>query len=209
MDESEDPNVGRNTVIDMSSLPDIVMDLWETMLRLDPTWDLVDWLVERAGEELELAGAQLDAERCRAEQRLHRIERLEQRLSRMRDGEAVTPRDPKQRNLFDSYTPMDGRPAEAEPLVASDAGGEAAMDEEVDGPVDFEEVDDDPLLAIVREHVLQYMEESDKAPVAIEELIDEVCRADIDPTEVHEAVECLIALRTVIEIDDGIFMLTD
>ena len=40
--------------IDANALPDSVARLWETMLRLDPNWDLSNWLDERAVEELEL-----------------------------------------------------------------------------------------------------------------------------------------------------------
>ena len=44
---------------DVKTLPDSVARLWETMLRLDPSWNLADWLDERAGEELELVEAHL------------------------------------------------------------------------------------------------------------------------------------------------------
>ena len=40
--------------IDVNALPDSLVRLWDTMLRIDPTWDLSGWLEERADEELEL-----------------------------------------------------------------------------------------------------------------------------------------------------------
>ncbi len=203
MDEVGEPDTGRAGQVDTSTLPGIVTDLWETMLRLDPSWDLADWLSERAREELELARGRLDAERCRAEQRLHRIELLEQRVARLRGGEAVTPRDPRQRNLFESYTDSVDSPVQAPPIEVE------YNDEMSETVVNFEEIEDDPLLAIVKEHVLQYMEECSDEAVAIEELLQQVCQNDITAPELHEAIECLIEQRTVIEIDEGVFMLTD
>jgi hypothetical protein len=173
------------------------------MLRLDPSWDLADWLSERAREELELAGSRLDAERCRAEQRLHRIELLEQRVARLRGGDAVAPRDPRQRNLFESYTNTVDSPVQEHPNEVEYDDGM------IEGLLNFEEIEDDPLLAIVREHVLQYMEGCGDEAVAIEELLQQVCQNDISAPELHEAIECLIDQRSVIEIDEGVFMLTD
>jgi DNA replicative helicase MCM subunit Mcm2 (Cdc46/Mcm family) len=203
MDEVGEPDTGRAGQVDTSTLPEIVTDLWEAMLRLDPSWDLADWLSERAREELELAGTRLDAERCRAEQRLHRIELLEQRVARLRGGEAISPRDPRQRNLFESYSNTVDAPVQAPP-------SEVEYDDAIiEAGVNFEEVEDDPLLAIVREHVLQYLEECADEAVAIEELLQQVCQNGITAPELHEAIECLIKQRNIIEIDEGVFMLTD
>ena len=90
--------------IDVRSLPESVARLWETMLRLDPSWDLSEWLDKRAGEELELVESHLGRERLRLEQRLHRIETLVKRLRRQREVvERSTWMDPHQKNLFDVY----------------------------------------------------------------------------------------------------------
>ena len=90
--------------IDVRSLPESVARLWETMLRLDPSWDLSEWLDKRAGEELELVESHLGRERLRLEQRLHRIEALVKRLRRQREVvERSTWMDPHQKNLFDVY----------------------------------------------------------------------------------------------------------
>ena len=71
--------------IDVNSLPDSVVRLWETMLRLDPNWKLTDWLDERANEEMELVESHLGREKMRLEQRLHRIETLVKKLKRQRE----------------------------------------------------------------------------------------------------------------------------
>ena len=38
--------------LDASTLPDELQRLWDTMLRLDPDWDMYEWLTERANEEM-------------------------------------------------------------------------------------------------------------------------------------------------------------
>ena len=69
------PEDGKETPrIDVRTLPESIARLWETMLRLDPSWDLASWLDDRAVEELELVESHLGRERLRLEQRLHRTE---------------------------------------------------------------------------------------------------------------------------------------
>jgi len=62
MDRAPDDG-GGSPRIDIRALPDSVARLWETMLRLDPSWDLADWLDERANEELGLVEGHLGRER--------------------------------------------------------------------------------------------------------------------------------------------------
>ena len=46
------PRDGKETPrIDIKALPDSVARLWETMLRIEPNWDLSKWLDERAQDE--------------------------------------------------------------------------------------------------------------------------------------------------------------
>ena len=100
------PEDGRETPrIDVRTLPESIARLWETMLRLDPSWDLASWLDERAVEELELVESHLGRERLRLEQRLHRIETLVKRLKRQREVSGTGVQDPHQKNLFDVYEP--------------------------------------------------------------------------------------------------------
>jgi len=124
MDRSPDDGSG-SPRIDVRSLPDSVARLWETMLRLDPSWDLSEWLDECATDELELVEGHLGRERLRLEQRLHRIETLVKRLRRQREvAERSTWTDPNQRNLFDVYE-KDGSETVSEGEVDE---GEAAVD---------------------------------------------------------------------------------
>ena len=185
--------------IDVRSLPESVARLWETMLRLDPSWDLSEWLDKRAGEELELVESHLGRERLRLEQRLHRIETLVKRLRRQREVvERSTWMDPHQKNLFDVYE----KNTEKENLLQAEDEGEAAVDF---GSLD---VDDDPFLAIVSEHILGLIEESierGEEQLHFDLLVDELEGFGIRTDEIDEAVSWLLHRRVIIELEEDSF----
>ena len=198
MDRSPDDGSG-SPRIDVRSLPDSVARLWETMLRLDPSWDLSEWLDECATDELELVEGHLGRERLRLEQRLHRIETLVQRLRRQREvAERSTWTDPNQRNLFDVY---------------EKGGSESVSEEEVDegeAAVDFGSLDagDDPLLAIVSEHVLSVIEaasEEGTDRVPFDRLVDQLDAVGIRADEIDEAVAWLVQRRVISELEQDCF----
>ena len=198
MDRSPDDG-SRSPRIDVRSLPDSVARLWETMLRLDPSWDLSEWLDECATDELELVEGHLGRERLRLEQRLHRIETLVKRLRRQREVvERSTWTDPDQRNLFDVY---------------EKEGSEAVLDEEVDegeAAIDFGSLDagDDPLLAIVAEHVLSVIEaalEEGTDRVPFDRLVDRLDAVGIRADEIDEAVAWLLQRRVIREMEQDYF----
>ena len=198
MDRSPDDGSG-SPRIDVRSLPDSVARLWETMLRLDPSWDLSEWLDECATDELELVEGHLGRERLRLEQRLHRIETLVKRLRRQREVvERSTWTDPNQRNLFDVY---------------EKEGSESVSEEEVDegeAAVDFGALDagDDPLLAIVSEHVLSVIEaasEEGTDRVPFDRLVDQLDAVGIRADEIDEAVAWLLQRRVISELEQDCF----
>ena len=185
--------------IDVRSLPESVARLWETMLRLDPSWDLSEWLDKRAGEELGLVESHLGRERLRLEQRLHRIETLVKRLRRQREVvERSTWMDPHQKNLFDVYE----KDTEKENLLQAEDEGEAAVDF---GSLD---VDDDPFLAIVSEHILGLIEESierGEEQLHFDLLVAELEGFGIRTDEIDEAVSWLLHRRVIIELEEDSF----
>ena len=198
MDRSADDGSGSSR-IDVRSLPDSVARLWETMLRLDPSWNLSEWLDECATDELELVEGHLGRERLRLEQRLHRIETLVKRLRRQREVvERTTWTDPHQRNLFDVY----------EKNVS-----EKISDDEVDegvAAVDYGSLDagDDPLLAIVAEHVLSIIEEALERgvdQVHFDLFVDKLDVVGIRTDEVDEAVAWLLQKRVITELEQDCF----
>ncbi|MEO2179181.1 MAG: hypothetical protein ABGX11_03315 [Candidatus Poseidoniia archaeon] len=197
MDRPQDDGSG-SPRIDVRSLPDSVARLWETMLRLDPSWDLSEWLDKCATDELELVEGHLGRERLRLEQRLHRIETLVKRLRRQREVvERSTWTDPNQRNLFDVYE------KDASSAVSDD-------DDEGMAAVDYGSlgIDDDPLLAIVAEHVLSIIEkalEGGSNQVHFDSLVDELDTVGIRADEVDEAVAWLLQRRVITELEQDCF----
>ena len=199
------PRDGKETPrIDIKALPDSVARLWETMLRIEPNWDLSKWLDERAQDELELVEGHLGRERLRLEQRLHRIETLVKRLKRQRevtDGVRIT--DPNQKNLFDVYENNE---------KSSDKGKKGKSNQVDDGEaiVDLGALgfDDDPLLAIVSEHILSMMEKekiSGNNVVHYSHLVKRFKTLAIDEKEIDEAISILLQKRMIVELDQDIF----
>ena len=199
MDRAPDEG-GGSPRIDIRALPDSVARLWETMLRLDPSWDLADWLDERANEELVLVEGHLGRERLRLEQRLHRLETLVKRLKRQREVvERTTWTDPNQRNLFDVF-----EKGEVVEKVEVDEGLEGLP------AVDFGslEAGDDPLLAIVAEHVLSIIEKATDEgpePVHFDSLLKELVPLGIRADEVDEAVAWLLQRSVIVELGEDAF----
>ena len=185
--------------IDVRSLPESVARLWETMLRLDPSWDLSKWLDDRATEELELVESHLGRERLRLEQRLHRIETLVKRLRRQREVvERSIWMDPHQKNLFDVYE----KDLEEGVSQQAESEGEAAVDF---GSLD---ADDDPFLAIVSEHILGLIEESIESgeeQLHFDRLVAELEGFGIRTDEIDEAVAWLLHRRVIIELEQDSF----
>ena len=186
--------------IDVNTLPDSLVRLWDTMLRIDPNWDLVAWLEERANDELELVEAHLGRERLRLEQRLHRIETLVKKLKRQR--EVAGPdllSDPHQKNLFDIFD------------KSVNTESSKALPEKNDEPVvsgGIMGVDDDPLLAIVAEHILGTIEVAsleDSSPLHFDDIIDGLQPMGISVDEVDEAIAHLLQHRQIIEIEQDFF----
>ena len=186
--------------IDVNALPDSLVRLWDTMLRIDPTWDLSGWLEERADEELELVEAHLGRERLRLEQRLHRIETLVKKLKRQRQvaGPDLL-RDPHQKNLFDVFD---------ETAISKESDEDPLENDEPVVSGGIMGVDDDPLLAIVAEHILGTIEVAsleDSGPVHFDDIIDGLQPMGISVDEVDEAIAHLLQHRQIIEIEQDFF----
>ncbi len=197
------PEDGRESPrIDVRTLPESVARLWETMLRLDPSWDLSSWLDERALEELELVESHLGRERLRLEQRLHRIETLVKRLKRQREVVGTGIEDPHQKNLFDIYE-ISSKSKEKDSETSQE--GEAAVHF---GSLD---VGDDPLLAIVSEHVLGLLELRSlegPAPVHFDSLMGNLIPLGIRVDDLDEAITWLLQSELIIEIEEDSFSLS-
>ena len=197
------PEDGRESPrIDVRTLPESVARLWETMLRLDPSWDLSSWLDERALEELELVESHLGRERLRLEQRLHRIETLVKRLKRQREVVGTGIEDPHQKNLFDIYE-----------ISSKSKEKNSETSQEGEPAVHFGSLDvgDDPLLAIVAEHVLGLLELRSlegPAPVHFDSLMGNLIPLGIRVDDLDEAIAWLLQSELIIEIEEDAFSLS-
>ena len=188
--------------IDVRTLPESVARLWETMLRLDPSWDLSSWLDERALEELELVESHLGRERLRLEQRLHRIETLVKRLKRQREVVGTGIEDPHQKNLFDVYE-----------ISSKSKEKDSETNQEGEPAVHFGSFDvgDDPLLAIVAEHVLGLLELHSLAGPALvhfDSLMGNLIPLGIRVDDLDEAIAWLLQSELIIEIEEDSFSLS-
>ena len=187
--------------IDVKTLPDSVVRLWETMLRLDPNWKIDEWLEERADEEMELVEAHLGRERMRLQQRLHRIETLVKRLKRQREvADQALMIDPHQRNLFDVFeeTPKAIEGKMSEPVELDEPAVSMGI---LNG-------DDDPILAIVAEHILGTIEVAKIEGVLalhFEEINEVLAPMGIVLDEVDEAIAYLLQNNAIIEIEQDFF----
>ena len=201
MDGTSDDGEG-SPRIDVRALPESVARLWETMLRLDPSWDISTWLDERASEELQMVEGQLGREKLRLEQRLHRLETLAKRLKRQREiAEGVVWTDPHQKNLFDIYEPEEKNKTSSN------------LEEEEDFPaVDYTnlEIGDDPLLAIVAEHIMHILESlavKGEVSMHFNLLLQELGAIGIREGEVDEAITWLLQREMIIELEQDYFSL--
>ena len=194
----------RSPRIDVRTLPESIAQLWETMLRLDPSWDISTWLDERAKEELQLIEGQLGREKLRLEQRLHRLETLAKRLKRQREvAEGVVWKDPHQKNLFDVYDDKNNQDSENN-----------KSEDEIEGfpAVDYTNLEfgDDPLLAIVSEHIIHVMEllnSKGLTSIHFDLLLQELSEIGIRDEEVDEAITWLLKKQIVVELEQDHFAL--
>lgn len=189
--------------LDAAALPESVQRLWETMLRLDPQWDVHDWLAQRAEEELKIVEANLGREKMRLEQRISRIEALANRIGRERE---LAEEDPHQCNLFDVFGP------------GGEAPSEIVEDEEVWEPhpaaahIGYlpDDAGDDPLLAVCAQAILLHLEEAavqDALPVSLETLGERLLPGGIESEELVEALEWLLEQGRLIEVAENEFIL--
>ncbi|MDP6906066.1 MAG: hypothetical protein QF440_01450 [Candidatus Thalassarchaeaceae archaeon] len=190
--------------LDAAALPDEVQRLWETMLRLDPKWDIHSWLSERADEEMQLIDANLVREKMRLEQRISRIKALSARIRKEND---VARKDPHQFNLFDDYSQQN------KPIIKEDL-----LDDERDWephPATThiaylnDDVGDDPLLAVCAQAILLCIEEisiKTSAPVTLEEIGVTLTPRGVETEELVEALEWLLEHGRIIEVDENEFI---
>lgn len=209
----DDNTPGDEARLDSSKLPEAVQRLANTMLGVEPTWNLRDWLQSKAEEELKLLSLDLQRELLQVEQRLHRIESLSKRLDvDINNGKTEV----GQKNLFDCFDIVQ-------------RGLQHSTTDESDKTISSDEKDDlhpaglltnylpggdtdDPFLAITAQHILlqisNLMDEKDGAAPA-EDIFQQLNDRQIDDDEINEAINFLLMQGSIIEVDEDLFTLGD
>ena len=173
------------------------------MLRLDPDWDMNDWLIERANEEMKIIEANLGREKMRLEQRISRLEALANRIGRdIELDEGGT----HQCNLFDAFGPN--------PPDENDDGLEEGAWElhPASAHLNYlpDDIGDDPLLAVCAQAILLHIEDSagkGELPVTLETLGVALLSRGIESDELVEALEWLLEQGSISEVAENEFIL--
>ena len=178
-----------------------VARLIDTMAGVDPEWRFQDWLQEAAEQHLDLVEADLTRERLRLEQRLHRLEAVQRRMSDDSESSSGV-----QRNLFDCFEPVDDAAFSAIGRRSSEARVQAEQEEEIPHPARLYidllpgEATDDPLLAVCASAMLGVVDDAcrDNEGVAtLSQIFEGMLNLGVSPDEVDEALDHLLTTEPV------------
>ena len=78
---SEDQGGFSKGKIDFEQLPDAIIRLVETMIGIDPNWDLEKWISQQAEDYLQIIEKDLERERIILEQKIQRLQNLTSRIN--------------------------------------------------------------------------------------------------------------------------------
>ncbi|MBT5454378.1 MAG: hypothetical protein HOI79_07015 [Euryarchaeota archaeon] len=206
----------QETRVALDDMPLEVRQLADVMLGVNPDWNVHDWLVKQANNAMDLLSVDLLHEKLAIEQRLQRLDDLGRRIEGVTRKEHAD--DPYQRNLFDCFDineehPLRGLGQRAvEPSRAAEPVNLGQEPHPSSVFIDLMPNDntDDPLLAIACQTVLITVEAelASGEPVATLEAIFKGTRSyNIDDDETDEALDHLLSIGGLIEIDDNCFIL--
>ena len=192
-----------------TDLPEVVQRLADAMIGIDSKWCFEDWLQEKAEGDLEVLNIDLQRARLQAEQRLSRIESLEQRLELPdevdRDGRA-------QRNLFDCFDIVERSRSNAQPKNPRRPTDE---DELEPHPASYltallpGEVCDDPFLAITAQSILFEIHRivgEGRGSAPLQMIAEPLLVRKISEEEIEEALDHLLMQGEIHEVEDNCFI---
>lgn len=209
-DERQNEQEKRLSVEDM---PAEVQKLADTMLGVNPAWDVQNWLVEQATLAMDLLEIDLNREKLMIEQRVRRLEDLGRRLES--NHQPLTNQDPHQQNLFDCFDLNEEHPLRGlgeRALHKDSQKGEEQLEHHASNVfLDLMPNDnsDDPLLAITCQAMLMVVdgELAKGEPVAtLESIFSGVQHLGIEDREFDEALDHLLSTGVLLEIDDDCFI---
>ena len=187
----------------VDQLPLAVKRLVDTMIGIDPNFEIEDWLIQKANEDLALIQLDIQRERRQLEQRIHRLEALAKRLS----PEDIREIPKGQTNLFDCFDiPL--------PLKHLTDRIEENENEEPHPAGTFinllpHEGCDDPLLAVTAQMMLIIAQEKvgrGASWIDLDDLFSPLLENGISQEECDEALDHLLMTSQIHEIDDDCFI---
>ena len=187
----------------VDQMPLAVKRLVDTMIGIDPNFEIEDWLIRKANEDLALIELDIEREKKQLEQRIHRLESLAKRLA----PEDIREVPKGQTNLFDCFDiPL--------PLKHLTDRIEDITDEEPHPAGTFinllpNDGCDDPLLAVTAQMMLIVAQEKvgkGASWIDLEDLFSPLLENGISQEECDEALDHLLITSQIHEIDDDCFI---
>ena len=199
-EESRDKSEGKLRV---EQMPPIVKRLVDAMTGVDPYFDIEDWLIRKANEDLAILDKDIERERIQLEQRMHRLETIAKRLN----PEDIREIPKGQTNLFDCFDiplPLKHLADRIEEIVNEEPHPAGAFinllpDDNLD----------DPLLAVTAQMMLIVAQErvgNGANWVDLEDLYSSLTKNGISQEECEEALDHLLMTGQIHEIDDDCFI---
>lgn len=211
MTEQERPPKEDSEGIDPQTLPESVLRLMRVRRLVDPSWDLSNWMAERAEEELSLLEIDLERELRLVEQRRQRLDSIANQLAPPRE----LPRS--QKNLFDDFGPLPPRSDSGTETNKRDKVG--VVDETIDEPpspagmlssVMPKTHDDDPLIALTAQLLMYDLAEAeakDEIPKTLKELCEGLEVRGINAEDAEEALNLLLDSNEVWQVEPDQYIL--
>ena len=187
----------------MEHMPLAVKKLADTMFGIDPKFNIEDWLIKKANDDLALIEMDIERERVQLEQRIHRLETIAKRLA----PEDIREVPQGQTNLFDCFDI-------SIPIKHLAGRVEEIVDEEPHPAGTFisllpDDGCDDPLLAVTAQMMLIVAQEKvgrGAGYVELDELFSPLTNNGISPDECNEALDHLLITGQIHEVDDDCFV---
>ncbi len=184
--------------------PDIVIDMVRLRQAIEPEWDLEQWLIARATEELRIVEMDLDRELLRIIHRKRRVESIAEDL-----GHTLVHRNDEkekgvghQSNLFDHFDAILGNEGYERPTAGR------IREDLIDlSPPDA----DDPMLRVVMRLIQHLVAEADAKDemAAYGWILEQTHSQGLDTQEVEQAIYNLIESGGLIEIGNGEYIMGD
>ena len=189
--------------LEIDQLPLAVKRLADIMLGIDANFEIEDWLIKKANDDMALIELDIERERTQVEQRLHRLEALAKRMA----PEDMREIPEGQTNLFDCFDiPL--------PLQYLANRVEEIVDEDPHPAGTFinllpDNQCDDPLLAVTAQMMLIIAQEkvgNGASWAELDDLFAPLLSNGIIPEECDEALDHLLMTGQIHEVDDDCFV---